>query len=488
MTKTKRQKERKKAAARPHKKEKHQQPKKKKKYAAMGEQIGSTLGGPIGGFLGKGAGAIIDLVSGRGAYRVNKNSLMTDNGPPLFSGDGSIVVEHREFLGDVTGSTTFSVTEYDINPGLVRSYPWLSEIANAFQEYELLGQLYEFKSTSADALNSTNTALGTVITATQYDVYAAPFTTKQEMEQYEYSVSCSPSQNSLHPVECAKHRNLLDNLLIRNGNPAGDVHFYDAGTFSIATVGMQAAAVIGELWVTYKIRLMKPMIGPSGSGLLAAAHLQTTLSNATQAAPFADFGLSVSSSFTLTPTSNTITGFPIGRYIAIYTTQLANSGTGMNILGLTSGGNNINLFSSGGLLNNQPEFNSFQINVGGMSVCAFDVTATNAVFGVRTAGSYAAKATNNTSGIWFVRIPTGVSMVQRNTKVGYPIAMSARIKELEDMVRLLGNQQRVIDQRFLLRADRPAETPFSSEEDEDDELARSVHLSRDEVVRLLKSK
>lgn len=49
---------------------------------------------------------------------------------------------------------------YSVNPGQQVSYPWLSTIAANFESYRIIGQLYEFKTMSADALNSTNTALG----------------------------------------------------------------------------------------------------------------------------------------------------------------------------------------------------------------------------------------------------------------------------------------------------------------------------------------
>jgi hypothetical protein len=56
---------------------------------------------------------------------------------------------------------------------------------------------------SADALNSTNTALGQVILSVQYDAANPPFTNKQAQEAYDGSISIKPSSSVLFGVECA---------------------------------------------------------------------------------------------------------------------------------------------------------------------------------------------------------------------------------------------------------------------------------------------
>lgn len=74
-----------------------------------------------------------------------------------------IIITHREYIGDVITSGTagaFKTNTYYINPGLNKTFPWLSQIAQNFESYRMLGCAFEFKSMSSDALNSTNTALG----------------------------------------------------------------------------------------------------------------------------------------------------------------------------------------------------------------------------------------------------------------------------------------------------------------------------------------
>jgi len=242
----------------------------------LGNQVGFA---DAGAKLGRKAGAYMSRVIGTGDYSVDENSLITGNMPPQFrSNKRAVIVSHREFLGDITGSTSFSLTSYPINPGMDVTFPWLSALAQHFEEFKVHGLLFEFKSTSATALNSTNTALGTVIMGTQYNPLRPLFTSKQEMDNYEYSTSCRPSESMLHPIECNPPEKPLELQYVRNGSvPSGaDIRFYDLGEFSIATQGMQAAATIGELWITYEVELYKPIYQPGGYGTPLWAHQRIT--------------------------------------------------------------------------------------------------------------------------------------------------------------------------------------------------------------------
>lgn len=207
----------------------------------------------------------------------NQNSFMRDimaNGPPAIHStkQRSFILRHREYLGDViTGATAaFNIANYNINPGLGTSFPWLSVIAQNFEQYRFHGLIYEFKSTSSDALNSTNTALGSVIMATEYNADSEPFLSKVQMENKEFCNSSRQSCSMLHAVECDRSKTPVSELYVRQGElPEGqDLKFTDLGVFSIATVGQQGANVnIGELWVTYEVELLKPQIPDSQTGV-----------------------------------------------------------------------------------------------------------------------------------------------------------------------------------------------------------------------------
>lgn len=181
---------------------------------------------------------------------------------------GTIVISHKEYIGPVrSGSANsgadFAAHTFRLNPGDEATFPWLAQISRNFQQYRFEGLCFHYKTMSADALSSTNTALGSVVLSTIYDATQDAPKTKFEMENTEYAQSIKPSQSITHFVETAKSQSTITELYV-NQNPAtitGDRRFYDFGKFTIATEGMQAAEVIlGELWVSYQIRLLKPQL------------------------------------------------------------------------------------------------------------------------------------------------------------------------------------------------------------------------------------
>lgn len=264
--------------------------------SVLGGLGGTLLGGPvgasIGSFLGGKLGHLAETVSGFGDYQITQNSLLQGGMPVpqvVNSIDrGSTIVRHCEYLGEVLATTAFTTRTYNLNPGLDDTFPWLSQIANAYEQYRWRGMIFEFRSTSSNALLSaaTSTALGSVIMGTQYDVLDEPWTDKRTMLNHEYSNSINPSISGVHLVECKKQFSILNNQYTRFGPPptGGDLHMYDLGKFTIATTGMQVAGgAIGELWVSYEIELMKQqfnLVGYAdviqlGTTVTAAAPLGT---------------------------------------------------------------------------------------------------------------------------------------------------------------------------------------------------------------------
>lgn len=238
--------------------------------AALGAGAGSALG-PVGATSGATLGrmmgtALADYVHGRGAYKINRNTILMPDPPSVHNRgkEGMVQIRHREYIGDVISSTGFGMQySLPLNPALLDSFPWLSGIANQFTQWQPNGVLIEFVSTSGNAVASNNTALGEVMIATQYDSVVAPFTTKQQMLNQEFSVSGVPSCNHIHPVECQSRLSGQTNFYTRSAPvPAGaDQRLYDLGVVYVATQGQQTAGVtLGELYVTYDILFMKPQL------------------------------------------------------------------------------------------------------------------------------------------------------------------------------------------------------------------------------------
>jgi len=228
-------------------------------------------------------------IRGYGAYRMSGRSLNPGTQiPQVKNSRGGFCVQHKEFIGDVPASQAFALASLPINPGMKQTFPWLSQLAENFEEWKPKGIVFMFKTTSSNAVVSTNSnaGLGTVIMATEYNVANPSFGNKQQMENYEGAVSCDPSKSMLHTVESSKAMNPLGIFFVRTGAPPAntDRRFYDLGDFEIATVGMQSNGnLVGELWVSYDIELMKPRIltGQPLNNEPAVDHFSIVALNAT---------------------------------------------------------------------------------------------------------------------------------------------------------------------------------------------------------------
>jgi len=216
---------------------------------------------------------------GLGAYSVSNikhNVLIKPDIPQVMNtiyAEGGTIVRHREYLGPITSAltaNTFKIQSYSLQPAQDESFPWLSQIAASYEEYRPNGIMYEFRSTSSDAIaSSSNLALGQVMMCTQYDPTDPTFTNDVQMLNYSWAQSGKVSDNIQHYVECDPKQSPLSHLYTRNGSSASesDLRFSDFGRFSIATSGLQGTEVqIGQLWVTYEFIFYKPKL-PTNSAV-----------------------------------------------------------------------------------------------------------------------------------------------------------------------------------------------------------------------------
>jgi len=246
----------------------------------------------IGGFLGGKIGHLASKIVGFGDYRVNQNSLFTGgmNPPQIVNSvnTGGVIVRHREYITDINATIAFTLQSFPLNPGLNSTFPWLASVAGAYEEYRWRGVIFEFKSMSSDAVlsSATSSALGTVMMATEYNVNNPLFTSKLQMENYEFANSDKPSCSFIHPIECARNQTPVSELFVRGGAAIGDLRLYDLGNFQIATQGMQAASgVCGELWCTYEVEFFKPRFNPITDGGILGIFDHFRLASPSAAAP-----------------------------------------------------------------------------------------------------------------------------------------------------------------------------------------------------------
>nr|QXP07775.1 MAG: putative capsid protein [Arizlama virus] len=282
--------------------------------SALGTFISPGAGTAIGGALGSGLGDLLSSITGLGAYHINENSLLSEgNQPPKVSNSPdakSFIIKHREYLCDIVSSgtaNTFSVQKFNVNPGDSSTFPYLSNIACNFQEWVPRGIIFEFESTSSEAIASgTNTALGSITMASNYESEQNDFSSLAVMLNSEYTCSGKPSQNIMHPIECAPSQNVFQNgYFVSNGLDNIDTRELQPCEFYIATSGFQGTNVnVGRLWVTYEIHLRKPI----GTGLLGSCVKAENVESAdySNASPL---GVTFVSDFNNTPI--TVTGTTI---------------------------------------------------------------------------------------------------------------------------------------------------------------------------------
>lgn len=254
-------------------------PKKSAKCKTSSGGLGRQLGANLGGLAQTMATKAWRSITGSGDYKVEQQGIEYETqansvieprqaSVPRFGAgeipDGIVRIQKREYLGDIkTGTGVPVITEFNLNPAAPKTFPWLASIANHFEQWSMLGCVFEFKSTSGFALSSTNASLGTVVMATQYNVLEPSFITKTEALNHYFASSGKPSDDILHPIECApteKQFAWYTVALEAGPIPPGDLRITQMGRTTILTVGSQSGYTAGELWITYDILLAKPRV------------------------------------------------------------------------------------------------------------------------------------------------------------------------------------------------------------------------------------
>lgn len=260
-------------------------------FANWGGKLGGMLGGNYGlgaegSTVGSGLGGALSKWVGFGDYgQPQANQIMaggTAEGPMTVNASddltGDVFISHTEYIGVVnanTGGVTggqaasvspFNQQQFSINPGMSETFPFLSQIANNFEMYEIKGLAFQYKPLYGEGAGTTN-LLGKVIMATNYDPTADPFISSQQMQNYDYACASKPSVALLHGVETANKQQFGNLQYVRTGPTTKNLIFTDIGTLTLATEGIQVPNPtttngnqpfpVGELWVSYRVQLSR---------------------------------------------------------------------------------------------------------------------------------------------------------------------------------------------------------------------------------------
>lgn len=256
--------------------------------AAGGGAVGGYFGNPMmGSAVGGSLGATISRWLGAGDYSVTGNTMVnrvargSDAIPAMHSTGQTVVVRHKEYLGEIRSSATFALANsLPLNPGMPGTFPWLSDIAVRFQEYRLKGMVFHYVPTSGSSVSGSNPAIGSVMIQTSYRPTDIAPTSKLEMMNEYFSSEASPAESFCHPIECDPRENPFSTMYVRSGPiPAGDsLLMYDLGTTHVAVTGNPATGnVLGDLWVTYEVELKKPVLSSNSAAQIQGAFLPVNL-------------------------------------------------------------------------------------------------------------------------------------------------------------------------------------------------------------------
>lgn len=161
-------------------------------------------------------------------------------------------IRHTEFLRTLAGSVAYSYAQYPLNPGIVRTFPWLGTQAQKWEQYHVHSFRVHYRPRCAA------TTSGSVMMAIDYDPADEPPTSEAQIMTYygaqenaawkEISISADPS--AIHGLGPRK--------FTRSISTSGDSRTFDFGRLYLATVGMAGATDVGKIFVEYDIELFVP--------------------------------------------------------------------------------------------------------------------------------------------------------------------------------------------------------------------------------------
>lgn len=336
----------------------------------IGGRMGSATGLPYGQYLGRQAGKQFATLTGVGAYYMNDNnnnnsrSIMNPRTatPRVQSADDDVYISKCEYLMDIKSGPTGTPTDFNqqvfyLNPGLDVEegglFTFLPALAQNFSQYSFDQCILEYRPNSGNSVSSTNAALGSVIICANYIPTSDPCENKVQALNSQFAVSTVPSKPILFPIECKASQQNLKMHQIRSGelkvNQNQDL--FDYAMIEVNTQGQQEQdVVLGELWITYKVRLSKYKFTkePTVSSSLFAKFRYSGAAadwSTNPLGPSSGTVLALTSTSNFTPVLNrtgktiTIPSTVVSKHIWLYCRYRAAAAQGWNTFNIACSGN-----------------------------------------------------------------------------------------------------------------------------------------------------
>lgn len=238
---------------------------------------------------------------------------LTTRAPKVSMNRDQCRIQHAELISSIVGTQSFNASSLSINPGIQATFPWLSIIAGAWEEYEFHSLKFCYYTRTG------TTSAGSFNMAIDYDAADALPASEQVMSTYQGAIGDAPWKN----ITCVARKGIMSGPqrrhYLRNGPLATnlDIKTYDVGNFIYATIDALADDTPwGKLWVEYDVSLYVPQLPPSG----AAPYGGSITSGGGSISPSLPFGASPnvngsSLGISMNGTNNTITFSNLGSYV-----------------------------------------------------------------------------------------------------------------------------------------------------------------------------
>jgi hypothetical protein len=233
-------------------------------------------------------------------------------------------LSHREFVASVGSVNTglLTLATVTVNPGLPASFPWLSQVASAYETYQFdkLNFIYAPAKGASTA--------GVTSLAMEYDVSDADPASQMELLSNSRAVQDSIWKSLTYAASMSDTAALGKRRYIRSGSvPSGnDARTYDVGKFLCGTTAADAtAAVVGNIFCEYSVTFYTPQRDVSGQASARSAKIVGT-TGLDKDHIFGTVAATVTGNLPVTAITNTLTFNTVGEFLI----QVKATGTGLN--------------------------------------------------------------------------------------------------------------------------------------------------------------
>lgn len=173
-------------------------------------------------------------------------------GPVFLKTDpGKTRIKHREFVDTVTSGASAVFTSYLINPGNATLFPWLSQLAGAWEKFNFNKLHFEYVPTCA------TTSEGEFGTFVDYDCKDVDATLYSEFMNSAGAVSAAFYQSTTNPLDTRSVREQRNSFYTaRVTQTTEKLNYYPGKLQTYTSVGTVAAK--GRLFVSYDVTLDTP--------------------------------------------------------------------------------------------------------------------------------------------------------------------------------------------------------------------------------------